>query len=125
MSGGGSTLIINGGFHLGPTSVVSCTKKITIGKDVAVSWDSIIWDADGHFIYDKETKERLNPFKPITIGNHVWIGCNVCIAKGSIIKDNSIIASYSKVTHKLDSENAIYAGNKKVKDNIEFTWIER
>lgn len=122
---GGSLLIFDGGIHLGPSSCIACEKEIYFGKDVGISWNCLIWDGDGHFIYDKETKERLNPSKPIHIGSHVWIGCNTCIAKGSVIKDNSIIASYSKVTHELDSENAIYAGNRKVKDNVEFTWIER
>ena len=74
-----------------------------------------------------ESMRRLNLIKWVLINNYVCIGlgCNACVAKGNVIEDNSIIASYSKVTHELDSENAIYVGNKKVKENIEFTLIEK
>lgn len=43
--------------------------------------------------------------KPIIIGNEVWIGNRVTINKGSIIPDQSIIASNSLVNRLLDNSN--------------------
>lgn len=59
--------------------------------------------------------------KPITIGNHVWIGMNVTILKGVTIGDGAVIAAGSVVTRDIPA-NTLGAGVpcKVIKENIEW-----
>ncbi|WP_319001939.1 acyltransferase [Clostridium algoriphilum] len=89
----GATLTLGSGF-INNNVNISCFDKITIGEGVAISEDVIIRDSDNHnIIYDGFKKT-----KPITIGNHVWIGMRVTILKGVTIGDGAIIAVGSVVT---------------------------
>lgn len=89
------------------------------GDDVLISWDTLIMDSDHYRIYKLENPaEQINYTRTISIGNHVWIGCNAIILKGSVISDNSILAAGSVTSGKFTKENYIIAGNKYLKESI-------
>ncbi len=79
-------------FNLGDSNA-----KVIIGEDCIFSYGIEIWAADGHSIVNKNG-DIMNLPKPITIGNHCWIGANVKILKGSIIPNGSIVALGSIIT---------------------------
>lgn len=79
----------------------------------------MIMNRDGHHIIDQKTKEVLNPIKNVKIGKHCWICQHTLILKGAEIPDNCVIGARSVVSKKLDQSNCVYAGNKKVKENID------
>lgn len=103
--------------------MIGCN-KIVIGDDCMFSWDVTILDSDNHPIFN-ETGTRLNPPMPVHIGNHVWLGCNVTILKGSHIADNSVVAACTCVASNCKTPNAIYLNtNAKVeslKENINWS----
>ena len=107
--------------HIGPSSTISASNEIVIENDVSISWDCLVMDSDGHKIFDCQG-EQCNLPKPIHIGQHCWIGCGSVILKGASLPNNTIIAAKSTVTKKLCEENAVYAGNKVVKENVTFEW---
>lgn len=91
--------------------------KIHIGSYCMFSHHINIRTSDAHPIYDIETNERTNPARNVFIGNHVWIGANVIVQKGSIIGNDCVVATYSVVNHKINpasndelQHNTIYAG---------------
>lgn len=94
---------------------IRCHNKISIGEDVAISENVSIWDSDAHAIIGKEREMA----KPITIGDHVWIGNNVTILKGVKIGDNSVIAAGSVVNKDIPA-NCLAGGipAKILKENI-------
>src|SRR3954467_15881102 len=47
-------------------------ESVTIGDDVMFASANQVRADDGHPIFDVHTGKRVNPSKPITIGNHVW-----------------------------------------------------
>jgi acetyltransferase-like isoleucine patch superfamily enzyme len=47
---------------------------------------------------------------PITIGNNVWIGAQVCVLPGVTIGDNTIIGAGSVVTKSIPA-NVLAVGN--------------
>ena len=58
-------------------------------------WNLNVRDTDGHaIIIEGKTKEIT---KPIKIDDHVWIGADVTILKGTHIKTDSVVASNSIV----------------------------
>ena len=98
---------------------------IKLGKSNMISDNVEFWATDSHSILEQHTKKRINIDKPITLMDHVWIGCNVSVLKGVIINQNSIIGMGSVVTTDVP-ENCVSVGNpnRTVKKNI--TWcIER
>lgn len=56
-----------------------------------------------------EKFKNADIFKPILIGNNVFIGLNVIVMPGVIIGDNTIIGAGSVVIGELES-NSVYAG---------------
>lgn len=91
--------------------------KIQIGDDFLIGSDVIIHTAE--HVYgqrDKPFIEQGSIYKPVSIGNNVYIGSRVIILAGAIIEDNVIVAAGSIVSTRLES-GYIYAGApaKKIK----------
>lgn len=89
----GSELKLGSGF-CNSNLILRCTKKITIGEDVAISHNVTIMDSDAHEIIGNDHAKTQS----IQIGNHVWIGSGAKILKGVIIEDGAVIAAGSVVT---------------------------
>ena len=85
---------------------------ITIGNDVETSSNVIFVTHDGGVgvlrnLYPEYAKIDL--FKPIIIGNNVFIGINTTILPGTKVGDNVVIGAGSLVKGELKS-NSVYAG---------------
>lgn len=75
---------------------IMCFEKIVIGDCVRISWDVQIIDTSFHYI-KKSDAETIKLTSPIHIGNFVWIGNRATISKGTVIPDETIVASSSLV----------------------------
>lgn len=94
--------------------------KIEVGNDCLFSANITLRAGDSHSVVDSETGARLNPSRDIIIGYHVWIGNTVIITKGTVIGDNSVIATGSVVSGKKYPANSAIGGNpaKLIKESI-------
>ena len=127
--GRGSALVVNRGgklvtgkkFRITAGTTILCEKSITFGDNFLSSWDNLIMDSDHHDIFSI-TNEPLNSPQPVTIGNHVWLGCRCTLLKGSVIPDDCVVASGSVITKAFSEKSAIIGGNGKnqlvLKSNI-------
>ena len=95
-------------FTMNSSSTIVCAKAITLGHDVMIARNVVIYDSDFHAITDEDGK-ILNKPKRVVIGDHVWIGTNATVLKGSEIGNNSIIGACEIVKGKL-AENKILTG---------------
>lgn len=95
---------------------------IQIGRDCMFSSRITLRTGDSHAIYDKNTNERVNFAKNICLHDHIWIGQDVTILKGTTIEEGSIIGTKSLVTGKIPA-NVIATGipAKVLKENIYWT----
>lgn len=112
----GATLQLGSGY-LNSNSRIYCFKEITIGEGVAISEEVVIRDSDNHSILADDYEMS----KPISIGNHVWIGFRAAILKGVTIGDGSIVAAGAIVTKDVPP-NCLVAGvpAKIIKRNVEW-----
>lgn len=94
------------------TQLAACEgTNILIGQDCMFSNNISVRTTDSHSILDINNL-RINKAKDIRIGNHVWVGFQSLILKGSDISDNSIIGAHSVVSSSSPKiSNCIMAGN--------------
>ena len=90
---------------------LACTEstQLSIGFGCLFSSEIVIRTGDSHSIMN-EDGERINAAKPVSIGNHVWIGHRVLITKGAKIMDESVVGTGSVVTKEFNEPNVIIAG---------------
>lgn len=80
---------------------------VKIGNDLMGGWNITIRDCDGHPIFPVGSDIAYEGVKPIEIGNHVWVGSEVTLMKGSKIPDESIVGWGSLVTHDLAQKSNV------------------
>lgn len=107
-------LSLDGGYMSENASIV-CENNISIGSGCAIAPGVVIRDCDSHVIEGSPTS------KPISIGQHVWIGTNAHILKGVTIGDGSVIGAGSVVTKDVPAA-CVAVGNpaRVVKTNIKW-----
>ncbi len=106
-------------FHMGKnnyinnklTVILSEQKHCFIGDNGLFSHGVHMRNADPHLIYDCNTGRRINQSKSIFWGDHIWVGQDVIILKGSHIDSGSIIGAKSVVAGKHITHNTIWCGN--------------
>ena len=103
------TVVFGSDFVITAESSISCSKAVSFGKGVLISWDVLIMDSDWHSVTDA-SGTRLNPDLTVVVGDHVWIGCRSTILKGARIANGSIVAAGSVVTNEFANPNSIVAG---------------
>jgi len=84
--------------------LVNAYKKIVIGADVIIAWDTFITDSDWHLI------EGSSHQKDTIIGNHVWVAVGAKILKGALIGDDSIVGCSAVVSAGHYPARALLAG---------------
>lgn len=109
-----SHLKIGNNTSIGDRTEIHCGKEITIGDYCNISWDVVILDRDYHKL---NTQEYI--YKPVHIGDKVWIGCRSIILKGVSIGSGAVVAAGSVVTKDVPA-NSVVAGNpaKIIKEDI-------
>ena len=126
--GMGSRLMITGALDVGENFLISgdgtiiCNKKIVIGSNSQMAWESIVMDTDHHKIYD-ENGVYINEDKEIVIGEKVWIGARSLILKGSQIADGCIIGANTTISSIFEEKQGVIVGNpaRVVRHNV--SWV--
>ena len=92
-------------FTMNSNSTLIAAKRITLGQDVMIGRNVIIYDSDYHQIVNENGK-IVNPSQPVTIDNHVLLATNVMVLKGVTIGAGSIIGA-NVIVNRSISENMI------------------
>ena len=105
-----ANLIIKNGSWFNADCTISCSKRIEIGQDFLAGWDVAIRDSDGHKLISAIDSKVLNEDKDIIISDHVWVGADTLISKGTILPQNTVVAGRSLVNKEYIDENIVLAG---------------
>jgi acetyltransferase-like isoleucine patch superfamily enzyme len=82
---------------------------ITIGNDVTITQGVTFHNHDGGVGIFRKKYPGINVFKPITVGNNVFIGSNSTLMPGIAIGNNVVIGASSVVTRDIP-DNSVVAG---------------
>lgn len=89
----------------GTLSLAACeSTSIRIGDDCMLSYGIQVRTTDSHSIVDADGC-RINKSADILIGNHVWLGAEVMILKGSVVPDNCVVGARTMLTLSLHAED--------------------
>ena len=91
-------------FTMNNNSVLVAANKITLGKNVMISRNVVIYDSDFHSIIDGEGRV-INASIPVIVGNHVWLAANVIVLKGSKIQSGSVVGAGSIVSGPVEAKS--------------------
>ncbi|MFA5134771.1 MAG: acyltransferase [Patescibacteria group bacterium] len=72
--------------------------NITIGNDVNIGPQTVIWGRDHGIAKNQLMRTQPHSKQKITIGDDVWIGAHVTILKGVTISTGAVIGAGSVVT---------------------------
>lgn len=105
----GYNIEIGENFYMNVNCVILDGAKVTFGDNVFVAPGCGFYTA-GHPLDVTQRNQGLEYAKPITIGNNVWIGAQVCVLPGVTIGDNCVIGAGSVVTKDIPA-NVVAVGN--------------
>ena len=118
----GAELVVGGKRNASASGVTSSAKimvrkRVEIGFDTIIAWDTFITDCDWHTIHGKQHTV------PTKIGDNVWIAHGASILKGSQIGNGSIVATHAVCSMKEYPEAVLLAGvpAKVIQENISWT----
>ena len=116
---------IDPSFRMFPPFYADFGRNIHIGKNVFINSSCHFQDQGGIYIgdgalighnavlatinHDMNPLSRKNIYKPIHIGNHVWLGANVTVLQGVTIGDGAVIAAGAVVNRDVPA-NAVAGG---------------
>lgn len=95
--GDGARVYIGDDTYLGDFTNVLAVQEVSIGKNCAISWHVLFMDTSSHPL-GFEGELPTTKVGPITIKDHVWIGCRAVILKGVTVGEGAIIANNAVVT---------------------------
>jgi acetyltransferase-like isoleucine patch superfamily enzyme len=89
---------------------ISAGGGLTIGNDVSIGHATSILTAEHGFSGSGPIKEQPVEYRPVSIGNNVWIGARVIILGGVSLPDGTIVAAGAVVTKSVEQPNSTIAG---------------
>jgi maltose O-acetyltransferase len=80
--------------------IVTARQQVTIGNDVAVSYDALVTDSDDHGLEGGRPRTA-----PVTIGDGAWIGARAIILPGVTVGRRAVIGAGSIVTRDIPDDS--------------------
>lgn len=105
----GYNIHIGCNFYANHNLVILDEAPVRFGDNVFIAPNCGFYTA-GHPIDAKERNRGLEYARPITIGNDVWIGANVCVLPGVTIGDDCVIGAGSVVVNDIPP-HSVAVGN--------------
>lgn len=91
----GAKLTIGDNTFINHNCYIYCHLKITIGKDVQIGPQVFIYDHDHDYLAGLKKEQYI--CSEVVMGDHVWVGANTIILRGTKIGNNCVIGAGSVI----------------------------
>lgn len=105
----GYNIVIGENFYANVNCVILDGARVQFGDNVFIGPNCGFYTA-GHPFDVAQRNKGLEYARPITVGDNVWFGAQVCVLPGVTIGDNCVIGAGSVVTHDIPN-NSLAVGN--------------
>lgn len=105
----GYNIRVGENFYANFNMVILDEASVTFGDNVFIAPNCGFYTA-GHPLEADQRNKGLEYARPITIGNNVWIGAQVCVLPGVTVGDNCVIGAGSVVCRDIPA-NSVAVGN--------------
>lgn len=105
----GFNISIGENFFANANLIILDEARVTFGDNVFIAPNCAFYTA-GHPLDVERRNAGMEYSLPITVGDNVWIGGNVCVMPGVTIGSNTVIGGGSVVTHDIPA-GVLAAGN--------------
>lgn len=105
---GDGTMTIGNNVCINSNCFFVCRQEVFIGDDVMFGPNVVLFDHD-HDYRSSRWKDKYKSSE-IVIGNHVWIGANVVILRGTRIGDNCVIGAGTVIKGRIEDNSIVYGG---------------
>lgn len=95
---GAESLVFRGAVHIGRGTEIMAEGGITLGRNVVISYDCVLWSIDHRYEGDSIGYDKARIKRPIVVEDNVWIGRNALIRGGVTIGEGAVVAMGSVVT---------------------------
>lgn len=96
-TGPNARIYIGDDTYVGDGSYILAVEEVNIGRGCAISWDVLFMDTSSH-PFAVRGEELTTIIEPVTVEDHVWIGCRAVILKGVTIGEGAVVANNAVVT---------------------------
>jgi acetyltransferase-like isoleucine patch superfamily enzyme len=103
----GAHLEIGGETVINFNTTITCFRHITIDREAGISWNTNIFDGNGHQLSIDGVPRP--PVRPVRIGRHAWIGAGATIL-GASVGAGAVVGAGSVVVSDVPDAAAV-AGN--------------
>lgn len=111
MISGVSNIEIGNNVHIGTNGFIRANGGLTIGNNVFISRNVVLYTNSHNYKGTLLPFDNSNIDKPVIIENNVWIGMNVTIAPGTIIREGAIIGLGSRIFGEIPPRAIIGSSN--------------
>lgn len=100
-----AALSIGTGTRINYNCMIVCRRSVTIGQGCEFGPGVLVYDHDHDFRVGHDKREYK--CSDVVIGDHVWIGANTVILRGTVIGDNCVIGAGSVVRGNVPSNSIL------------------
>ncbi len=105
-------IIINDNVVIGDYNFIQGGGGLSIGSNTITGPYAKIWTENHRFdLIDTPIIKQGSEYKPVTIGDDVWVGAGAFIMPGTVIADKMIISAQSVVSAKEYKKGMVLAGH--------------
>ena len=126
LSGGGS-LQLGSNVHIGSNSFIRADGGLKIGNNVIISRNLVLYTNSHNYEGMRLPFDETYKQSPVIIEDNVWIGMNVTISPGTIIREGAIIGLGSRVFKEVPKGVVVGSGQLKFikdRDNVHYTRLK-
>jgi acetyltransferase-like isoleucine patch superfamily enzyme len=107
---GSSSIKIGNNVHFGTGGFIRADGGLTIGDNVIISRNVVLYTSSHDYQGKLLPFDSENIYKPVVIEDNVWIGMNVTISPGTVIREGAIIGLGSRIFGEVPSRAIIGSG---------------